>query len=117
MSNNIVFKGRDVDGVEVPTNDPMVISAMIGLAHIRKVLVDCRSSVNIIFKHSYDQMKMEAKDLKPCKTCIHGFNGASTELVGYVELLLELGSGDCTRVWMLPFIVLDVNSPYNAFVG
>ena len=37
--------------------------------------------------------------------------------MGYVGLPVELGSGDRTRVRMLPFVVMDVDSPYNAFLG
>ena len=62
-------------------------------------------------------MKLEANDLKPCNARIHGFNGAATDAVGYVELPVELGQGERTRVRILPFIVLDVDSPYNVFLG
>ena len=62
-------------------------------------------------------MKMETKDLKPSKARIHGFNGATTDAVGYVELPVELGQGERRRVRILPFVVLDVDSPYNVFLG
>lgn len=38
-------------------------------------------------------MKMEAKDLKPYKVRIYGFNCAAIEAVGFVELPVELGEG------------------------
>ena len=103
--------------MEAPTIDPMFISTTIGLAFVKRILIDCGSSVNIIFKKAYDQMKLETKDLKPSKARIHGFNGAATEGVGYVELPVELGQGKHMRVRILPFIVLDVDSPYNVFLG
>jgi len=61
-------------------------------------------------------MWMDVKDLKPCKARIHGFNSAASQLMGYVVLPVKLGSDDCTRVWMLPFLIMDVESPYNAFL-
>ena len=84
---------------------------------MKRILIDCGSSVNIIFKKAYDQMKMETKDLKPSKARIHGFNGAVIDAVGYVELPVELGQGERRRVRILPFVVLDVDSPYNVFLG
>ena len=62
-------------------------------------------------------MRLEAKDLKPCEGWICGFNGALTTPIGYVELLVTLGQGDRPRVRILPFVVLDVESHYNAFLG
>ena len=91
MTDDIVFRNRDADQVEAPTIDPMVISTTIGPAYVKRILIDYGSSVNIIFKKVYDQMKMETKDLKPSKARIHGFNGAATDSVGYVELPVEQG--------------------------
>jgi len=39
-------------------------------------------------------MRLEAKDLKPCKGRMHGFNGSVNEPIGMVELLVKLGEGD-----------------------
>ena len=81
------------------------------------MLVDNGSSVNIPFKKAFEQIRLEAKDLKPCEGWIRGFNGASMALMGYVELQVTLWQGDRQRVRILPFVVLDVESPYNAFLG
>ena len=67
--DDIVFRNKDADKVEALTIDPMVISAMIGPALVG-ILIDCGSSVNIIFKKAYDQMRMEDKDLKLFKARI-----------------------------------------------
>ena len=84
---------------------------------MKRILVDSGSSVNILFKRAYDQMKMEAADLKPCQSRVHGFNGSATIPTGMVELPVELGVGERRRVRMLQCIVLDIDSPYNAFLG
>ena len=117
MADDIVFRNRDADKVEAPTIDPLVISAQVGPAWMKRILVDSGSSVNILFKRAYDQMKMEAKDLKPCQSWIHGFDGSANIPTGVVELPVELGIGECRRVRMLQFVVLDIHSPYNAFLG
>lgn len=93
------------------TLNPMVISAIIGPSLVGQILIDYGSSVNTIFKKAYDRMLLEAKDLKSCKARIHGFNSITTNVVGYVELPMELGDGSLWRMWVLHFVVMDVNSP------
>ena len=89
----------------------------IGPSLVHKMLVDNGSSVNILFKNAFKQMRLEAKDLKPCEGWLRGFNGASTAPMGYVELPVTLGQGDHQRVRILPFVIFDVESPYIAFLG
>ena len=101
MADDIVFRNRDADRVEAPTIDPLVISAQVGPAWMKRILVDSGSSVNILFKREYDQMKMEAKDLKPCQSRIHCFDGSASIPTGVVELPVELGVGERRRVRML----------------
>ena len=40
MTNDIVFRSRDADKVEAPTVDPMVISATIGIAYVKRILIN-----------------------------------------------------------------------------
>ena len=65
MFDDMVFRSRDDTGIQSPTEDPLVITTTIGPALVHKVQVDNGSSVNILFKKSFDQMKLESGDLKP----------------------------------------------------
>lgn len=85
MTDDIVFRDRDADKVEAPTIDPLVTLAQVDPTWMQRILVDSGSSVNILFKRAYDQMKMEAKDLKPCQSRIHGFNRSATIPTGVVK--------------------------------
>lgn len=40
--------------VEVPTLDPLVITAVIGSVAMKRILTDYESSINILFKKTYD---------------------------------------------------------------
>ena len=84
---------------------------------MKKILIDCGSSVNILMKKAYDQMRMEPNDLKPTKSRIYGFNGSGTDATDCLELPVELGEGERSRIRMLPFIVVDIESPYNCILG
>lgn len=48
MTDDIVF--RNSKGIEAPTFDFKVITAIVGPATMHRVLVDYGSSVNILFK-------------------------------------------------------------------
>ena len=85
-------------GIEIPTIDPLMIIDKIGPASVRRIVIESGSSVNIIFKASFDQMKLEVKDFKPCHATIHDFNGSFNQLVGMVDLSVELRDGDRNRV-------------------
>lgn len=52
-SSELIFRNQDADGVEAPTIDPLVISAMVGPTVVRKVLVGFEFSQHL-FKKSYE---------------------------------------------------------------
>ena len=64
---NISFNDDDLIGRQYPHVDPMVITARVGPAEVRRILVDTGSSVNILFKHAFDKMKLSMKDVNPCE--------------------------------------------------
>lgn len=115
--NDIMFRNRHADRVGTPITDPLVISAQVGHAWMKKILIDSGSSMNIIFKQANDQMEMEGKDLNPCQLHIHGFDGSANKPIGMVEMPVELETGERWRVRDLQFVVLYIDSSYNAFLG
>ena len=80
------------------------------------MLIDNGSSVNILFKKAFDQMKLETSDLKPCEGWTRGFNSSVTSPLGYLDLSVTLGKRDRRRVKILPFVVMDLKSYYKAFL-
>ena len=89
---NISFNDEDLVGRQYPHVDPMVITARIGPAEVFRILVDTGSSVNILFKHAFNKMKLSMKDVNPCDKPLHGFNGEATIPLGMVDLFVEIGS-------------------------
>lgn len=83
---------------------------------MKRITIDGESSVNILFIRAYDQMRMKAKDLKPCQSRVRGFSGSATIPAGMVELTVELVIEDRRSVQMLQFVVLDIHPPYNALL-
>ena len=88
-----MFSTRDSLGIEAPTIDPLVISAGIGPATVRRVLVDCGASCNILFKKTFDQMKIPMADVQASLLKIAGFAGEPKQPIGTIDLFVELGKG------------------------
>ena len=47
---------RDLEGVEIPHDDALIIKAVIANYTISHTFIDTGSSVNIIFKKTFDQL-------------------------------------------------------------
>ena len=117
FSDDIIFRARDSTGIEAPTLDPLVISAGIGPAIVRRVLIDCGASCNILFKKTFDQMKIPMIDVQASSQKIAGFTGEPKQPIGTIDLLVELGEGERKVVRKQTFVIVDEFSAYNAFLG
>ena len=116
-TDDIVFSARDSLGIEAPTIDPLVISAGIGPATVRRVLVDCGASCNILFKKTFDQMKIPMADVQASSLKIAGFAGEPKQPIGTIDLFVKLGKGLRKVARKQTFIIVEEFSAYNAFLG
>jgi len=74
---DIVFNNDDLEDRWYPYIDLMVISAWFGPAEVFRILVDTGSSVNILFKHAFNKMRLSMKDVTPCNKPLQGFTGGA----------------------------------------
>jgi len=113
----VTFIKRDLDGTEYSHTDPLVISATLGTALVKQIFIDNGSSMNVLFKHAFDQMGMSPEDIQPYNIPIHGFTRAGIVPVGMITLPLIVGTAPRTVTRMQDFIILESPSAYNAFLG
>jgi len=116
-TKDIIFNEDDQEGRQYPHTDPMVISAWFGPTEVFRVLIDSRSSVNILFKHTFNKMKLSMKDVTLCNKPLHGFTGDAKMPLGQLDLFIKLGSHPRTAVQKQTFVLIDGHSAYNAFLG
>jgi len=79
---DIVFNANELESRQYPHIDPMVISACFGPAEVFRILVDTGSSVNILFKHAFNKMRLFIKYVIPCNKPLHGFTGDAKMSLG-----------------------------------
>lgn len=73
-SEPISFSDEDREGVQLPHNDALVVSAIIGGVEVRRLLVDTGCLCDILY-NAYDQMGFQRSQLEPCPGPIIGLTG------------------------------------------
>ena len=59
---------------------------------VKRVLIDTRSSSDILFASAFDQLGISRERLRPVATPLVGFNGSSTQLLRMIELSILMGT-------------------------
>ena len=91
LDTTITFSDFDMEGCQHPHNNPLVIKTIVANKMIHRVLVDNRSSTNIIFASAFDKMGIGKEKLEPVNACLRGFSGERVLPLGSVQLVLTLG--------------------------
>ncbi|XP_022850045.1 uncharacterized protein LOC111372103 [Olea europaea var. sylvestris] len=90
---DITVGTRDLEGVSLPHDDALVISAIVANFEVKRILVDNRSTANIISQEAFTKIGISSQHLKAVKTPLQGFGGGVITPEGVIELPLTLGSG------------------------
>ena len=78
--------------VKQPHDDTLVIMLMIKGFNTRRVLVDNRSSADIIYLFAFQQLKKDPKRLCPFESPLVSFSGDKVYPRGIVTLTITAGS-------------------------
>ena len=68
LDTTITFSNSDLKGCQHPHDNPLVIRAVVANKTIHRVLVDNRSSADIIFTSAFDKMGIGREKLEPIST-------------------------------------------------
>ncbi|XP_022859172.1 uncharacterized protein LOC111379964 [Olea europaea var. sylvestris] len=102
---DITFGTGDLEGVSLPHDDALVISAIVANFEVKRILVDNGSAANILSQEAFAKMGISSHQLKAVKTPLQGFGGGVITPEGVVELPLTLGSGQKQVTEMTSFQV------------
>ncbi|GAV77636.1 LOW QUALITY PROTEIN: hypothetical protein CFOL_v3_21107, partial [Cephalotus follicularis] len=112
----ISFSEVNYEGVRLPHDDPVAVTLQVALFTMKRILIDSRSSADILYKHAFDQLRILTDQLKLVKTPLVGFAGEMVHPLGSINLSVVTGTALRQTVEMT-FLVVDTPSPYNAIVG
>ncbi|GAV61946.1 hypothetical protein CFOL_v3_05471, partial [Cephalotus follicularis] len=113
----ISFSESDLEGVRLPHDDPVVVTLLVELFTMKRVLVDGRSSAEILFKSIFDHVRILEDQLKPVKTSLVGFVGDIVCPLGSINLSFIEGTSPHLTQVQLTFLVVDTPNPYNPIIG
>ncbi|CAA0806554.1 Unknown protein, partial [Striga hermonthica] len=114
----ISFRAEDAEGVLLPHNDALVITAEVAGFDVKRVFIDTGSSVDVMFYDCFAQINKHLNlELKPVATTLYGFNGGKVMPMSEVSLTVALGLGNTRKVRMIRFVVVGAESSYNIILG
>ncbi|XP_073037637.1 uncharacterized protein [Primulina eburnea] len=113
----ISFGPEDLKGIVAPHNDALLITLTFANYDVARIFVGTGSAVNILFKTTLDQMKVEGFEFDPISTPLFGFTGHDVQTIRQIMLPLSLGTGPHRFMKMTCFNVLDALSSYNGILG
>ncbi|XP_073121471.1 uncharacterized protein [Henckelia pumila] len=113
----ISFGPEDLRGVAAPHNDDLVVTVTIENYDVSRIFVDSVSSVNVLFKGTLDQMKIEGFELEPISTPLYGFTGHAIQPLGQIFLPVSMGNDPRRVIKMVNFTMADAPSSYNGILG
>ena len=114
LDTSITFSDSDLEGCQHPHDNPLVVRAVMANKTVHRVLVDNRSSTDIIFASAFDKMGIGRERLEPVNTHLRGFSGEKVLPLGSIQLVLTLGFQATTTS---RFLVVDAPSAYNMLLG
>lgn len=100
------------------SDEPLIIEAMIEGYLVRRVFVDERASVEIMFEHCFNNLHSSIRSrLRPTHTDLLGFTGDVTKPLGKLEMDVEFGNEGLSRRTTMKFTIIRAPSPYNVILG
>ncbi|XP_059639849.1 uncharacterized protein LOC132282259 [Cornus florida] len=109
----IKFDKTDLMRVQIPHEDPFVVSLTMVECLVRRVLIDPGSSANIMPRVTFDRLEINPKELKSTRNPLLGFNGKRVEPIDTVELMVRAAE----RKLVESFMVVEIHPSYNLLMG
>ena len=113
LDTTITFSDSDMEGCQHPHDDPLVVRVVVANKTVHRVLVDNRSSVDIIFASAFDKMGIGREKLKSVNAHLRGFSRERVLPLGSIQLVLTLEDPSCQATTTVRFLIVDAPSAYN----
>ena len=112
-SNWISFSDEDLTSERIGHNKVLYISVCCNGKLLSRVLIDNRSTLNICPWNTLVKLGFQEAKLRPFVTVVRGFYGAKRELIGEVDLVLEI---ELVQFHVM-CQVMNFSSVYNILLG
>ena len=97
---------------------PLALDATIKKVLFRKVLIDGRSALNLLFVGALKELGLGTEDLTPSDSSFSGVvPGRASKPLGEITLPVQFGTASNYHVEHINFYVADFNTTYHAILG
>jgi len=111
---NITFTDQDFRGIDTRQDDSMVITIELANCEVRQTLVEQGSSVDVLYWRTFKKMGLEENEIIP----LVEFSRERVDFKGYIDLHSKFGEpGRGQKIISVKYIIVDVNTFYNALLG
>ncbi|KAM1529990.1 hypothetical protein EV2_019748 [Malus domestica] len=110
-SNILMFSGKDLEDVNSPHDDVLVIKVQIFNAMVSCILIDNVIGVNIFFKDRINRIRI-LDNINKSKTLRHTFSRTFVRSLGMVKLAIQ----DELYTYFVFYHVIDCVTPHNAII-
>jgi hypothetical protein len=112
-ANEITFTEEDKVIADDNHNRPLYIEGNIGTAHLRRILIDPGSAVNILPIRSLTRAGFTLDDLEPTEVVICGFDNQGRSALGSITVKIQMSSFS----FKVRFFVIEAKTSYSALLG
>lgn len=112
----ISFEEVDREVVKYPHDYTLVI-LVIANCTTKRVLIDNRSSIDILFLDAFIKMGVDHGRLRPSPTLLKGFSADAVQPIGAITLPVTIGFRAWRTTTMTNFLVVKAPSIYNVILG
>ncbi|XP_050909925.1 uncharacterized protein LOC127123778 [Lathyrus oleraceus] len=111
--NTLSFSGEELPEDGQNHNRALHISVKCKDDALERVLVDPRSSMNVMPKRTLAKLSYQGPVMKPSALVVKAFDGSRRTVIGEVELPILIGP----HVFPINFQVMDINPAYSCLLG
>ena len=111
------FYPEEERGIIYPHNDPLIVEAHIANFEVRRILVDTRASVNIMFAEAFRALNVAEHLLDRSISPLISFSSDIVQPLGSIHLPFTIGTGPYTATITTNFLVVDCPTAYNVILG
>lgn len=110
---DLTFSSADLVGVQVPHNDPLLLTVDVCGFDVRRILIDSGSSMDIMYYGMFQKLGKRQEDLIPVSTQLLGLESFPVWPLGMLRTEVTIGG----KAVEAEFLVVNVSSSYNAILG
>ncbi|XP_050919093.1 uncharacterized protein LOC127136596 [Lathyrus oleraceus] len=111
--NTLSFSGEELPEDGKNHNRALHISVKCKYDALVRVLVDTRSSLNVMPKRTLSKLSYQGPAMKLSALIVKAFDGSRRTVIGEVELPILIGP----HIFPINFQIMDINSMYSYLLG